>query len=457
MASGFLLVLLACAVLPPLLSRLLGLERWLPLVFVQLLLGMLLAGSGALDTLRGWGLDLQQGALASSLQGLGWLGLCLLIALGTHSGDAASADSRPSGWRLVPRFVSISVFGFLFTAAIGAGFGWWLAGQQAGLVGPNADRAGFAAALGLLLAVTALPVLLAIVAQMGLASTPLGRLAARCASLDDLWLWLAMGAVLACGAQSDSANAARGPVAALVLGVAFVLLRRPLARLFARPMDTGMRLLASLVWVLACAASTEAAGLHAVLGAYAGGVLLPPSALHGWREPVLRFSNALLLPLFFVHSGMAVHIDAADPGFWMLALQLTAVAVLAKAGIVTLLARATGLAWREAAALGALMQCKGLMELVAVGVLHQAGMIDGSVASALTVLALASTVLTAPLVRLALGQRASIAPARSASSGITLVLPAAAPARGATAVGAGVLKGAECRSTLPSAGCSSTA
>jgi Kef-type K+ transport system membrane component KefB len=402
---GFVLL---CLLLPPLASRLLGLGGWMPLVFVQLLLGIAATGSGLTDALREQGSDLLAGPLADTLRGLGWLGVGVLVALGATAGngDRGNDDAAGAGDAADWRFVPISISGFLACGIVGSGLGWALAGADPSLIGPHTSRAGFAAAIGLLLSVTALPVLIAILAHTGLAHTPLGRLATRCASLDDLWLWLLMGVVLAVSVQTPTvgATAAADTAGLLVGAIAFlasmVLAVRPaLRRWSARQTGVLARALVCAAVIVIAATAAHAIGLHAVLGAFVGGAVLPPALLAGWRAPLLAFNQRLLLPYHFVLSGLAISLDAGDAGFWALTAVLTGVAMLAKFGSVSAVARACGLPWRQAFALGSLMQCKGLMELVAVGVLQQAGVIDARIASALAAMAVISTVSTAPAVR----------------------------------------------------------
>lgn len=434
---SFAVLMLACLVLPPLASRLLRLDGWMPLVFVQLLLGMAATASGLTDALGDQGIDMQTGPLAAALRNLGWLGVCLLVALGATAATGEPEEGSPErrDWRFVP----ISIAGFAFTGLVGSVLGWALAGAEPSLIGPNSSRGCFAAAIGLLLSVTALPVLMAILAQMGMAETALGRLAARCASLDDLWLWLLMGGVLACSAGAAAATADSNHAAQpLLAGLAFVafiallwcavrpLLQRWSARRAAA--SAGERALLSLAVIVLCAATTHTIGLHAVLGAFIGGAVLPQALLRGWRKPVLALNGRLLLPFYFVLSGAAIHIDAADAGFWALSLALTGVATLAKFGSVAGVARACGLPWREAFTLGSLMQCKGLMELVAVGVLQQAGVIDARIASALAAMAVISTLITGPAVRALAALRSDVGSSPPVGSTIRDLVPAPRPA-----------------------------
>lgn len=404
MPTAFFVAAFVALVLPPLIHRRLRLGRWMPLVFLQLLLGMGVTASGLTDALQADGIDLRDGALADSLRGIGTLGLCLLIAIGgrhrpVDGTNAASGDRR---------FVSISVAGFGCTALVGVVVGWMLAANDPSLLGPRATRIDFAAATGLLLSVTALPVLMAIVDETGLGATAVGRLAMRAASLDDLWLWLSIAALLASSGTgttgaSSLAWAGAGFVVTAIAAVvfAFGLVRPALVRwLAARERGRDERLVASLAIILLSSAATQAIGLHAVLGAFVGGALLPEAALAGWREPLLAMNRHLLLPFFFLASGLAVRLAAGDAAFWALVAVLTVTATGVKFAAASIAARIGGLRWTDALTIGSLMQCKGLMELAAVAVLQQAGVVGVRMGSALAVMAVVGTLVTAPAVRL---------------------------------------------------------
>lgn len=415
MNALFLIVLGVGVLLPLVLLRGLRLHSMLPLVFVQLLLGMALGHEEVQAHLRHGGIDLSEGPLLEALRGIGTLGLCLLVGLG--GGEAVARLDRTSRWRWVP----ISLIGFTLALLGGSAFGALLAAAQPQLMGHGAGtEAGtlrFAFAVGVAMAVTALPVLLALLAQLNIAASPLGQLAAGTAALDELWLWLALGVLLMPSAQ--------GLGLALVLLAAWfgvlALIVRPLLNAVltssaAPTLGQGERLAIGTATLLLSAAVTQALGLHAALGAFMAGALLPRAAFQGWREPALAFAQHLLLPIFFIVSGMALRVDAGDAAFWALAGVVSVAGIGIKFTASTLAARLSGLPWREARSIGSLLQCKGLMELVAVALMLQAGLLAPALGGALAVMALASTLVTPPLWRATRGgAMATPVPARKAS------------------------------------------
>jgi Kef-type K+ transport system membrane component KefB len=165
-------------------------------------------------------------------------------------------------------------------------------------------------------------------------------------------------------------------------------------------------LTAVLVGALLSAFTTESIGIHAIFGAFLFGAVIPhDSRLAAVMEA--RFAplvTLLLLPAFFAFTGMRTEIGllstAAD---WALCAAIIAVAVLGKFGGVTAVARMTGLAWRQAAGLGALMNTRGLMELIVLNVGLELGVISPQVFTMFVIMAIVTTMATSPIVRALVG------------------------------------------------------
>jgi Kef-type K+ transport system membrane component KefB len=398
MTTDFFCAVLLCLIVPILIGRCFGIYRLFPVVFLQLLFGLLLNVTGLNVWLQTHGIDLLQGSLVTSLNGLGWLGLSLLIALtGSESSPLGQAHKA---WRFMP----ISMVGFGTTFTLGSLFGYQLAQHYPALLGSKQDLITFALAIGLSLSVTALPILIAVLHETKLTNTLIGKLAINCALLDDLWMWLAMAVIL-------SFVKATLPPQIMVfsllayLGVIFLCIRPLLHRWFERTVVAGNDgLLIAITLICLSAIATDLMGLHAIFGAYIAGVAMPRQVWSDWRNDLLHFSQILLLPFFFVLTGMRLKIAIADVFFWQLTLMVTVLATGCKFTSVTLAARMTGLNWVEASILGALMQCKGLMELVAINILFEAGIISAQIFAALAMMALISTFITAPLMQVLLAK-----------------------------------------------------
>lgn len=366
---------------------------------MQLLFGLLLNLSGLTQWLQKHQIDLVQGPLMHSLNGLGWLGLSLLIAL--TGLESSPVGQERNSWRFIP----ISIAGFGMTCLIGSFFGYQLAQIYPALLGSKQDLSAFSLAMGLSLSVTALPVLIAVLRDTGLSGSMIGNLATNCALLDDLWMWLVLAVILSLvntGIQTEWLVLSL----LIYLAVMFLLIRPFLQFLFEKnrlPSGTD-GLLAAMTLICLSAIATDLIGLHAIFGAYIAGVVLPRQAWSSWRDSIMQFSQALLLPFFFVLTGMRLQIQVTDPFFWQLTLLVTLVATGCKFCSVTLTARLTGLKWLQSTILGSLMQCKGLMELVAINILYEAGIISQVIFSALAMMALISTFITAPSMYLLLAR-----------------------------------------------------
>ena len=271
---------------------------------------------------------------------------------------------------------------------------------------PGLPFAPFALFLGAAMSVTAFPVLARILAERGLQRTPLGGLALSAAAVDDVSAWTILAAITIVVRTSGAASVPFGTLAGLALFVGCgALLRRPLRRVTAAALESrgGMThgLLAALVALaLAGGAVTEALGLHALFGAFFVGLLLSKEQhlAQAARERLEGPLIVLLVPLYFAFTGLRTRLDLIrDPGAWALALVVVAVAVVGKLGGSALAARVSGVAWRDAAALGVLMNTRGLMELVILNVGLDLGVVSPALFSILVLMAFVTTLMTNPL------------------------------------------------------------
>lgn len=163
-----------------------------------------------------------------------------------------------------------------------------------------------------------------------------------------------------------------------------------------------------LAVLLASALATEVIGLHALFGAFVAGAIMPAGgALRGMlRERLESVSSVFLLPLFFVYTGLRTRIGLLDdPWSWAICLIIIVVATTGKLGGTALAARWTGQSWRDAVALGALMNTRGLMELVALNVGYDLGILTSEIFAMMVLMALVTTAMTGPLLSLTLSWR----------------------------------------------------
>lgn len=262
--------------------------------------------------------------------------------------------------------------------------------------------------LGIAMSITAFPVLARILEERRLQGTGLGTTAILCAAVDDVVAWLLLAFALALiGKDGGSAALSvrmAGLVGYLVLMLAVV---KPLAGFAVkRQKSTGLslELLGVVVAsVLLSAAATDALGIHPLFGAFLAGVCFP--RIPRWQEEIRTrldmLVSVLLLPLFFALTGMRTRLDLLnDSNMWLWAGIVLVAAVAGKMGGAILAARWNGHSWREAGALGALLNTRGLVELIVLNIAYNAGVFTPTLFTMLVVMALVTTMLTAPMLNL---------------------------------------------------------
>lgn len=271
----------------------------------------------------------------------------------------------------------------------------------AGYAGSAATPLVFALFLGVALSITAFPVLARILADTGLLRHPLGQMALGCAAVGDVSAWCLLAAV------TGMVNAQQSGAAVLVLSgsVAYVLvmlwgLRPLLPRLCTGPKPVAI---GALLMLLALSASaTHLLGLHASFGAFLLGTLLPrDAAVVQQLDRSLEKIALWLLPAFFAYAGLHTRLDLLSSWQdWGLCLVITLAASAGKIGGTWFGARASGERSRKSLALGALMNARGLMELIVLQIGLDLHLIGAPLFSMLVVMALGTTLSTVPLLRL---------------------------------------------------------
>lgn len=266
----------------------------------------------------------------------------------------------------------------------------------------------FSLFMGAAMAITAFPVLARILVDHQLERTELGEVALSCAATDDVTAWCLLALVVGV-AQADLESAARviGFTLAFIAIMFFAV--RPALHRLVRCVDSTTQGLSPLAVssvffaVLLAALVTEAIGIHAVFGAFLFGALVPSDSGIA-REFSVKLKDVvtvLLLPAFFAYTGMRTQIHLVsgwENWFWCGAIIL--VATVGKFGGTLGAARFTGMGWRDAAALGALMNTRGLMELIVLGIGLDLGIISPTLYAMMVIMALATTLATGPCLNL---------------------------------------------------------
>jgi len=276
-------------------------------------------------------------------------------------------------------------------------------GMYGTLAPAHVSKTAFVLFVAVSMSITAFPVLARILTERGLYNTRLGALAIACAAVDDVTAWCLL-AVVAAIATSGSLGGVLTTVllAGAFLGLMLGVLRPLLARLAARAerYADSVVLVALFSGVCLSSFATDRIGVHALFGAFLFGVIAPRGSrrIERCAGRMQSFAVPVLLPLYFVNTGL--HTDlrtlAASPALWWWAAAVVAVAVIGKWGGSTVAARAAGQSWRDALSIGALMNCRGLTELIVLNIGLQLGVISGELFTILVLMALLTTAVTSP-------------------------------------------------------------
>jgi Kef-type K+ transport system membrane component KefB len=280
---------------------------------------------------------------------------------------------------------------------------------------PGVPFHAFGLFMGIALSITAFPVLARVIEERGLTKTPLGSTAIACAAVDDVTAWSLLALVVTLVTAGGIGSAllftvlALGTFVALMVGVLRPALKRVLHS-ESLTMTRG-RMALALVVLLAAALTTELIGIHALFGAFLAGVIMPPSEQlrRQLRERLESLSTVFLLPIFFAFTGLRTEIGLLDGlSNWVVCGGIIVVAIVGKLVGSMLAARWTGSTWHDAFVLGALMNTRGLMELIALNVGYDLGILTPRTFTMLVVMALVTTAMTGPLVDAASRARRSV-------------------------------------------------
>lgn len=375
------------------------LGRFFPLPIIQIFAGIMLGPSifGALAP-EAYQFFFRKEVLAG-VETLANMALVLFVFLAGCELDRQTLG-KAAGMVFQTSFTGV---GLTWALGVIAAWGLLVLYPTAGLIGTLGNKPLYAIAFGLCLAVTALPVLVVILRELGFNTRAIGTIALAVGACDDALLWSSLAVLLPFAAGNAS------PLLAFVMAISggvftfFVLSKviTPLLERWIRQEAPERLLISSAILALFFAAAlNEATQLHAAIGAFLAGLLLPEKLRHMCQDRLDTPVTLLLLPFLFLATGLKTTFSFSDPTVWTVALVAFLVAVTGKfIGIA-----GTARLYRESipfsVTLGTLMQCKGLMEIVIVTVLYQKGVIGQVTFSALVLVALITTAMTVPLARL---------------------------------------------------------
>jgi Kef-type K+ transport system membrane component KefB len=264
----------------------------------------------------------------------------------------------------------------------------------------------FALFLGAAMSITAFPVLARILRERQLHKTELGSVTIACAAVDDVTAWCLLAYILVLVRAAHGAVRLWVTLAGLTVYLLFMVFvaRRLLTgfvRVFRRRKALGEDMMALiLVLLLVSAWATERLGVHLLFGAFLFGAVMPKEKrfLAQLTEKIESVTIVLFLPLFFAYTGLRTSVGQITGGeMWFYCVLILLVAVTGKLAGSAVASRVAGLRWRDATALGVLMNTRGLMELVILNIGLDLGVISPALFSMMVVMALATTFMTTPM------------------------------------------------------------
>ncbi|WP_382327875.1 cation:proton antiporter [Hydrogenophaga sp. UC242_50] len=333
----------------------------------------------------------------SALSTVGLVMFMFIVGLELRAHKGAREQLRSAGAVgvlsvVVPIALGLAISPALHPTLAPAGVGFW----------------PFALFIAAALSITAFPVMARILKDQGLTHTRFGQLSLASAAVVDVFAWVLVAFVVALvGAGDGYAGLARIGIGVVVLvGTLFWVVRPAFAwwlRKHAPDGEPGLSVLAALmIGLLATALATEWLHLHAVFGAFLFGAALPrdDQLLNSLAQRIEPFSIVLLMPLFFALAGLGTTANAFVGGGLGAMLLVLGVRTVGKIAGGAAGARIAGYSWRDSLATGALMNARGLMELIVMKIGLDAGLIGPELFTILLVMALVTTAMTTPLMTL---------------------------------------------------------
>ena len=379
----FLIAMVIIFTVPYLLWRLGRTDYWAPLVVVQILTGIVL-GPGALGAaFPDYYRFVFTPAVVQSLNGVAWWAVMLFVFIAGTELDLKQAwmHRRETGVTAAAALV----FPLLLGALVALG----LLASGAGWMGAQARPWQFVAGIGMACAVTALPILILLMEKLAILRQPLGQRILRYASLDDIAIWGVLALIL-----MDWERVGRQ----LGFLLAFALLAVGLRRLM-RALPARDRWFVALIWLAVCGFGADWAGLHYMVGAILAGVVIDAEWFGQEQLDALRHHVLLVvMPVFFLSTGLRTQWEMGGGAVLLAAAALLVASVTGKLMGVALAGRWLGWPRGEAWTIGWLLQTKALIMIIFVNILLDKGIITSTLFTALLLMAVASTMLTVPVV-----------------------------------------------------------
>jgi len=298
--------------------------------------------------------------------------------------------------------VVISHASIIIPFALGIGLSYFIYKEFA----PDGVQfSSFALFIAIAMSITAFPVLARIVQERNLHKTKLGTIVITCAAADDITAWCILAAVIAIVKAGSFASS----IYVILMAIAYVFLMIKIVRPFLKrigDLHAGKGIInKSIVAIffltlIISAYATEVIGIHALFGAFMAGAIMPENVKFRnlFIEKVEDVALVLLLPLFFVFTGLRTQIGLLnDAHLWMTAGLIIAVAVIGKFIGSALTAKFLRINWKDSLTIGALMNTRGLMELIVLNIGYDLGVLSPEIFAMMVIMALFTTFMTGPL------------------------------------------------------------
>ena len=332
----------------------------------------------------------------SNLQFLSQIGLILFMFVVGMELDLKTVRNKAND------AIVISHASIIFPFTLGVGLAWFIYPE----FGPkNIPFIAFALFCGISMSITAFPVLARIVQERGLSKTHLGNIVITCAAADDITAWCILAVVIAI----VKAGSVLSSFYIILMAVADVFLMLKIIRPFLARLGEKYSNKESLskpvvaiffITLIGSAYATEVIGIHALFGAFMAGVIMPVTLNFRaiFIEKVEDVALVLLLPLFFVFTGLRTDIGLLNGAhLWIITFFVIAVAVVGKFFGSALAAKFVGQSWKDSLVIGALMNTRGLMELVVLNIGKDLHVLNDEIFAMMVIMALVTTFMTGPI------------------------------------------------------------
>ncbi|SDX61368.1 cation:proton antiporter domain-containing protein [Flavobacterium degerlachei] len=262
----------------------------------------------------------------------------------------------------------------------------------------------FSLFMGIAMSITAFPVLARIVQERGIHKTKLGAIVITCAAADDITAWCLLAVVIAIVKAGNFLGSLYVISLAVLYVLAMIFIVKPFLKrigdLYGSKDSIGKPVMAIFfLFLILSSYATEVIGIHALFGAFMMGSIMPDVSKFRmiFIEKVEDVAVILLLPLFFVYTGLQTEIGLInDPYLWKITAAIIAVAVVGKFLGSALAARFVGQNWKDSLTIGALMNTRGLMELIVLNIGLELKVLTPEVFAMMVIMALVTTFMTGP-------------------------------------------------------------